>query len=193
MDERRLEHLIEQAKDGDTEAAGELAKLFEGSVRTSIRRRLGPEIRNRVETDDIFQSAIADSLREISKFRYGGENAFRAWLSSVAQRKVIDAVRYHRAGKRDVRRDRTVREARHVPGKLTSPIQGAVRGEVTESIRRAVERLPPEERRSVELRSYEGLTFREVAERLELPDKDAARNLFKRAIKRMGDLFESGE
>ena len=52
-------------------------------------------------------------------------------------------------------------------------------------------RIPRQERQAVLLHSYEGLGFGEVAQRLGLTDKHAARRLFQRALRRMGDLYES--
>ncbi|MHC4137393.1 MAG: sigma-70 family RNA polymerase sigma factor [Planctomycetota bacterium] len=191
MDEPRLEELVRRAQAGDRAAAGELAQRYEDRVKASIRRRLAPDLRQRVDTDDIFQSTIAASLEDLVGFKYEGEKALVAWLTSVAERRLISAARRHRAGKRDVRRHRPLAAAGSVAGNLTSPTRGAVRAETKASIQRAVARLPAIERRVVELRSYEGLAFREIAERLELADKHAAREVFLSALRKIGDLFES--
>lgn len=191
MDSRRLEELVVRARAGDREAAGELVRSVEEPVRTIIRRRLGPELRQRVDTDDIFQSTVLASLDELAGFRYQGEQAFIAWLAGVAERRIVTAARRHRAAKRDVRREHVAADADRVAGQFTSPTQGAVRSEVTKDIQRAVNALPRDERQAVLLHSYEGLGFGEVAQQMGLTDKHAARRLFQRALKRMGDLFES--
>jgi RNA polymerase sigma-70 factor (ECF subfamily) len=191
MERQQLAELVRRAQAGDQEAAGELVRSFEEPVRTIISQPLGPGLRQRVDTDDIFQSTVLASLDELAGFRYQGEKAFIAWLAGVAERRIVTAARRHRAAKRDLRRENPAAEADVLPGEFTSPTQGAVRSEVTEDIQRAVERLPRLERQAVELHSYEGLGFGEVAERLGLSDKHAARRLFQRALKRMGDLFES--
>lgn len=191
MDDRRLENLVRRAQAGDREAAGELLSRYEGRVRASIRRRLGPDLRQRVDTDDIFQSTIAASLDGLEGFRYEGEQALIAWLTAVAERRLISVARRHRAEKRDVGRESPLRAAEAIPGERTSPTQGVVRGEARESVKQAVSRLPQQQRRVVEMRSFEGLTFREIAERLELSDRHAARDLFRAALKKMGDLLDS--
>lgn len=191
MDSRRLGEYVRRAQAGDKEAAAELVSSYEGPVRAVIRRRLGADLRQRVDTDDIFQSTIYASLEELSGFRYRGEKAFVAWLATVAERRIVTAARRHRAAKRDVRREHPGAEADDMVGGHTSPTEGALRAEVTENIRRAVDRLPSLERRAVELHAYEGLGFAALAQRLGLTDKHAARRLFQRALKRMGDLIES--
>ncbi|MHC4471237.1 MAG: RNA polymerase sigma factor [Planctomycetota bacterium] len=189
MGEDEIERLIELAREGDQEAAGELAKRYEGRVRASIRRRLGPELRARVETDDIFQTSFFAALGDLAGFRYRGEAAFVRWLSTVAERKMLMTARRHRAGKRDLRLEWPLDGVGDIPGQMTSPTQGAVRGELKEGIREAVARLPDPDRQVVQLHSFDGLGFREIAEKLGLADKNAARHVFQRALKQMGDLL----
>jgi len=191
MDDRTLGELVRRAQNGDREAAGELIRRYEGRVRASIRSRLGRDLRHRVDTDDIFQSTIAASLDGFEGLRFEGEDALIAWLTTVAERRLLSAARRHRADKRDVGRESPLQAADAIPGGRTSPTQGVVRGETRESVNEAVRRLPPEERQVVELRSYEGLTFEEIARRLGLSDRHAARERFRSALRKMGDHLDS--
>lgn len=161
-------------------------------MRARIRRRLGRDLRGRVDTDDLFQSTITDSLASLPAMRFESAEAFLAWLGRATERQVMDAARRHRAERRDVGREEHLPDQAVVPGALTSPTQGAVRGETRAGLARVIERLPDDERRAVHLRSYEDLTFQEMAERMGLPDRHAARSLYQRALKRMGDLFGEG-
>ena len=142
MTEGDLEGLIRLTAEGHSEAAEELARRVEGPVRAAVRPRLGPELRMRVETEDILQSTIVASLRDLSGFEYRGEQAFLAWLARVAEHRIRYAARFHRAAKRDLRRDRPLAAAARVAGQGTSPSQAASRTEVTVGLHRAVERLP---------------------------------------------------
>jgi len=45
----------------------------------------------------------------------------------------------------------------------------------------------------VQLHSYEGLSFAQVSERLGLNGRSAARNLFQKALHKMGDLLDGGD
>jgi RNA polymerase sigma-70 factor (ECF subfamily) len=192
MREREIEDLLRRVTAGDREAAGEIARRYERPIRLAIRRRLGPELRARVDTDDIFQSTIAAALEDVPDLSFRGEGAFVAWLAAVAERRILMKVRHHRARKRDHRRDRPLEAAEGVPGCGTSPTRGAVRGEVTEGIRKAVARLPEGERRVVELHSVEGLSFQEVSDLLGLSGKFQAHRIFQRALKKIGDLYDPG-
>ena len=57
----------------------------------------------------------------------------------------------------------------------------------------AVIELPEEDRLVIELRSRRGLGFKEVAEEASLPDADAARHVYRRAIRALGRLLARGD
>ncbi len=179
MSEDEVERLVRQARDGDPDAAGELLRRYGDRVRAAIRGRLAPNLRRRFETEDVFQSAVALSLQDLRGLDYQGEKAFVAWLTTVAERRLLGTARKHRAARRDVGRDVALEGAAGVSAGLTSPLQGAERAEVRADIERAIARLPDPERRAIQLRSYEGLSFREIAELMGLANKH---NLIERAL-----------
>ena len=74
----------------------------------------------------------------------------------------------------------------------TTPSVAATRGETARRLEEAVKDLDPEERKVVELHSFRGLTFAETARLAGLPGEDAARHLFRRALKRLGKLMNGG-
>jgi RNA polymerase sigma-70 factor (ECF subfamily) len=191
VEEDELGALVRRAGTGDREAAGEIARRYEGVLRAKIRRRLGRRLRARVETDDIFQSTIAASLLDLEGFEYRGEPEFLGWLTTVAERRIRSAGRFHGAARRDVERERNLSQAGDLAAARTSPTQGAVRSELTEGLRRAIARLPQPDRQVVELRSFKGMGFQEIAEAAGLPDRNAARWVFQRALKKMEDDLES--
>jgi RNA polymerase sigma-70 factor (ECF subfamily) len=190
MSGAELEELLRRAAAGDRDAAGELSRRYEVPLRAAIHRRLGADLRARIDTDDVFQSTILESVESLESFRYRGERAFLGWLTTLAERRIRDKARYHGAAKRDHHKDRPLPPADEVPGDRTTPTQGAVRTEVTEQLREAVARLADPDRQVVELHSFEGLGFKEVAQRLGLADKNAARYVFQRALNQIEDLLE---
>jgi RNA polymerase sigma factor (sigma-70 family) len=185
-----VENLLRRAAAGDPGAIGEIARRYEEPVRAAIRRRLGAALRARVETDDLFQSTIVASLRSLGSIEYRGEEALIGWFVAMAERRIRDAARRHRAARRDVRRERPLEAAADRPADRTSPTQGAVRNETSRNLREAVDRLPEPDRQAVLLHTFEGLPFGAVAERLGLRDKESARHVFRRALQRMGSLLD---
>ena len=191
MEEDSLEALIEGARAGDPDAAGEIARRYEDHVRRSIGHKLPPDLRRRIDSEDVFQSTIADSIAALQGFEYEGEKAFLAWLTAVAERRLLEAARRHRAQMRDVGRDRSLTAAAGVSANRTSPSQGAAHAEARWTIRDALARLPDEFRIVAEMRSREGLTFREISERLDLTNADVARDRYRAALKKMGEVLAS--
>lgn len=185
-----VRRLIERAGEGDGDAAGELARRYEARVKAAISKRLGPALRARVDTEDIFQSTFMAAIGDLEGFDYRGDEAFVGWLATIAEWRVRKWAKHHRAGKRDVRRERPLDDAGVIPATRTSPPIAAQRSEMTERVRSAVKRLPEPDRQVVEMRSFEGLQFRQIAERLGLADKDAARYVLQRGLKTLSQMLD---
>ncbi|MHC4225291.1 MAG: RNA polymerase sigma factor [Planctomycetota bacterium] len=190
MVEEGAERLIRRAASGDRDAAGEVARRYEAHVRAHIHRRLGPGLRRRTDTEDLLQSTFAAVLPDLTGLEYRGEEAFKAWLSAAAERQILMKARFHRAGRRDLRREMRLASEEGPALELTSPSQGAVREELRASLRDAISRLPERERRVVELHSIEGLTFEAVAKEVGLADRSSAYRIFERALRKVGKLLD---
>jgi len=193
MTERKLEDLLRDVVAGDRDAAEELARRYERRVRGVVSRRLGQDLRRRLDTEDILQSTIVTALKDLPGVTYKGEKAFLAWLSTVAERQLLMNARHHHAKKRDSRRERPIDAAWGLPGDRTSPTKGAVRNEVSEDLKSAIAQLPERERQVVELHSFGEMRFEDIADRLGLSGKSAAHRVFENALKRMGDILDSDE
>lgn len=189
MREEGLERLIRCAQAGDDEARAEIVRRYAPKLRAVLRGRLGGDLKARVDTDDVLQSTLGVTLRDLPGFQYRGDDAFEGWLVQAATRRLLDAARRNRAGPRDVGRERPLEAAAGRPADLTTPTFGVEREEIAADVRAAVDRLDADERRIVELRSYEGLSFTEIAKILDLLGKDAARDRYRRALRRMGTLL----
>jgi len=186
-----LELLVRRAQDGERDALEELLRRYGDRVRVAIRQRLSPQLRRRFETEDVFQSSVAVTLEDLRGLQFRGEREFISWLRTIAERRLLSAARRHHAARRDVRCEERLEDPDAVPAGHTTPPERAERAEAQAEIERAIARLPAEERRVIRLRSYEGLPFREIAENMGLSNKHAARDLYLRALKRMGELVDS--
>lgn len=87
-----------------------------------------------------------------------GRGTLRTFLATMARRRAIDQLR--RSGRRAANEERSVRTAM-----VTSPnLEEAAMALIdAERLRAAVDRLPAEQRRSIELAYFQGLTFQQVA------------------------------
>lgn len=167
--------LLDLAVGGDSDA---LAKLLE-QCGPQVRRRLAGEIPPRwqavLSLDDVLQETYIDAFLDVSRFHPRGSGSFLAWLTTLAKRNLIDALRMLEAEKRG-RKLRRV-EARTTAQSLlalheqlgrqrSTPSRHAARNEARACLREAIERLPPKYRHVVEMYDLEGLPVVDVAKAL---------------------------
>lgn len=188
--EDALEDLVARAQAGDEAAQAEIVRRYAPRLEGMLRGEVGEQYRARFDTEDVLQSSLGVALRDLPDLEFRTPKAFEGWLFQVARRRLLDGIRRHRAGPRDVRRERDLDAEGVGPANLTTPTRGVERAEVTADVRAAVADLEDEERRIVELRSYEGLTFGDIAKIVGLPGKDAARDCYRRSLLKMGDLLD---
>ena len=184
--EEPLSDLILAAAEGNSDAASEIVRRYGERVRAAVRRRLPASLRSRADSEDILQTAMVSALARLSSLEYRGEKAFFSWLVAVAEQETGLLSRHHRAMKRDLARDCQLKQAEFVPDDRTTASQAAVRKERKVSIQGALSTLPDTEQQVVLCRSWEGLSFKEVAETVGLPDAEAARTVYRRALRELG-------
>jgi RNA polymerase sigma-70 factor (ECF subfamily) len=188
--EGNLSDLIETAIRGDTAARWRVLRRYEPEVRATIRSGLGPFIRSRVDTDDVFQTVSMAAIEAFDRCEYRGERAFLAWLRGIAVCAVRSAARHHSAARRDAHRDRAWSTGLALPGSLTPPVVAAERGELAARVRASISLLPSPAREVVSLHSLEGLEYSEIARRLGLSGAAAARKIHQRALRRLLDSLD---
>jgi len=139
--------LVARARRGDREAFDELMRSHQRAIYLLALRY----VRDEDEAADLCQRAFVRALQSLPRFR--GEAAFRTWLFRIAIRLAVDAVRD---------RGRTER----LEGEpALPPSEPELPGDLAR-LRAAIERLPPRQRAVVELRTYEAMSFRDVARAL---------------------------
>jgi RNA polymerase sigma-70 factor (ECF subfamily) len=95
----------------------------------------------------------------------------RAWLCLYAHRRAVDQVR-----RREVR-ERRLAVLANDRDEPPAPLTEAVRNAVVDLVRTAVKDLPERQRVPMVLAFYEGLTYREVAAELRIPEGTAKHRL----------------
>ena len=120
---------------------------------------------NRVAAEDIVQEAFLSIWR--SRMRYDrSRGSVRTWVLGIVHNRAIDALR--RGASHD-RRQETLDgvEERHEAPERTDV--EAARREEARSVRTALETLPDDQRRTVELAYFGGFTHSQIAELLDQP------------------------
>jgi RNA polymerase sigma-70 factor, ECF subfamily len=183
------EIIVERALTGDAEAFGEIVRRWERRIFALTYGMLGREEDARDATQETFLAAF----RNLRGFR--GEAKVSSWLHRIAVNQCI--TRQRRAKIRsesaldeehDANGDGFVTPLSHSPARVAEGRQE------TEAVRRAVNSLPNELRQVVVMKEFEELTFREIADALDLPLSTVKSRLYT-ALKQLQmrlQKFESG-
>lgn len=77
--------------------------LFEHAARLHqfVSKRINTRYQSTISADDILQDVWIAAFQEIESFQPGGPRAMERWLTRITQRKLINALRFARAKKRD--------------------------------------------------------------------------------------------
>lgn len=125
-------------------------------------------VKRRAEAEELLQEVFLQAWRQAATYRPSGASP-RSWLLMIARSRAIDRIR---SGKS--REDREIAATRSalLDGHRSEPPVGLARLEDEERRRRvaaALAVLPAEQRAAIDLAFFEGLSHREVAERLDQP------------------------
>ncbi len=141
-----------------SEALGDLYDRHHRLVLTLAYRILG----DRAAAEEVVQEAFLSVWRHADRFQPERGTA-RAWLLTIVHHAAIDRRRgRHRREQGDVPIDDV---AFGLAGGEEDPFATVAAGIEAERVRRALQDLPGEQRRAIELAFFAGLTHQEVAER----------------------------
>ncbi len=151
---------------GDDAALGELYDQHCGFVFGLALRVIGDKQAAEDVTQDVFVTFWQDPTR------YDADRgSLRAFLGTVAHRRSVDLIRREEARRR--REDKTSLE-RVEAGSIDASVMAAV---TSDHVRDAVAQLPPAQREALELAYFQGLTYRQVAVALGIPEGTAKSRL----------------
>lgn len=142
------------------------------------------------------------AIRELPAFEPRGDHALRNWLLTIADRKLIDAIRVCRADKRGggwqalAAGGRSETSAINLLERLAetshTPSRSAVRHEAVDAVRAAVERLEADYRDVLRFRFVQGLSVAETAKSMQR-SPGAVMMLCQRAVQRLAEqLADAG-
>jgi RNA polymerase sigma-70 factor (ECF subfamily) len=163
--------------------------------------RMGPELRTKLESMDLVQDAFISALRSMENFTYKNEGDFLRWVSKIAENRLRDNLDKLHAEKRDIRQEIPLNNKTDtqetfvvIPGPVdtTTPSVIMSKREELNKLEKAMDKLKPEYREVITLTKIEGLSYKEVGERLG-KNADAVRMLLSRAIAALSQSFEEAE
>jgi RNA polymerase sigma factor (sigma-70 family) len=180
--------LIRRVRDRDQDAAQELVRRYESTIRRIIRIRLrDANLRRLLDSTDICQSVLASFFirTALGQYEVDSPEELLNLLTAIARNKLSNQAERLKAQKRDVRRDAAGDDPTpHVADDASDPSEQASARELLDKVR---DRLGPDERYLAEQRSL-GRNWQELADELGGTDV-ALRKKLTRALNRvMADL-----
>lgn len=182
---------LKQWHEGKQEGLDALLERHIPWLQGQVRKRLSPELRGKADTHDYVQDAVVKFLRYAPRFTISDEAPFRALLLKVVESTLLNRYRWFTARRRQMARERplpadTVLTLDPPQQVSKTPSQSASRHEEEAWIRLSMEFLDPDDREVIVLREWDGLSYPEIAARVDIT-ADAARMRHNRAMGRLSD------
>lgn len=137
--------------------------------------QIDPRVRARVGFSDVVQETMLEAYKDLDRIAGMSEPDRRRWLARMLVNNLKDQVDHHRAGCRDVGRDRPVdgeldASSGRLEGWLAAdsapPDDRAADNERAGRVLEAIAQLPDREREALVLQRYHGWKLREIAAHL---------------------------
>lgn len=164
---QQMDHeLVARVQRGDSKAFDLLVRKYQHRIVALI----GRYVADWSECQDVAQEAFLRAYRALGSFR--GDAQFYTWLHRIA----VNTAKNHLVanGRRPPTDDIDVADAEQYDSGIRlrdndTPERELMRQQMEQTVMRAVEALPEELRTAITLREVEGLSYEEIAARMECP------------------------
>ena len=173
---------VQGFRDGNPELIEEFWNQYEIRLRRLAERNLGQQIRRRVGSDDVVQSAFRTFLRRAhqDEFKLSDRRSLLALLCTITLNKIREKVRYHNRQKRGIDQERYLDAIADLGGSEATPDEIAAFHEVEEMIGD----FSQEEQQIIQLR-LENYTNQEIANQLQCSERTV-----RRLVNRLRERFK---
>jgi RNA polymerase sigma-70 factor (ECF subfamily) len=173
----RSSRLLSRLQAGRESAAASVVGRYAERLLAVARRRLGGRILRRVEPEDVVQSTFRILFSRMRQGAYQPSGSEELWklLVTIALNKARRQGRHHRAGRRDVARERSTPAALEETVLLAAPGPDE-QASLNEELSHFLERLPERDRPIVELR-LQGYSTDEIAKQTGRAERSVRRVL----------------
>lgn len=186
--------LLANARAGNREHLGQLLQWYANYLTILASTQLDRRLRRRLNPSDIVQEAMLAAHQDFADFRGESQGEWLCWLRTILIHTLHRSFKKHvKVEKRDVRREvslnavcnrleeSAVHLAAMLPATGQSPSASARAHERGVEIANALSKLRPSYREVITLRVLQGLSFDEIAERMDR-SSGAVRMLWLRAL-----------
>jgi RNA polymerase sigma-70 factor (ECF subfamily) len=189
----RTNLILAAKRDGD-DALGRLLELYRNYLSLLARLEVGGRLQRKLDPSDLVQETFLDAHRYFGNFVGTTESQLTTWLRTILAAKAADtARRYLGTQARDLRFEQNLTEsfersshrlAELVVAAGASPSQQVAHREQAVVLADALAQLADDYREVIVLRHWDGLTFPDIARRMER-SLDSVEKLWMRAIMRL--------
>lgn len=173
-DDDAVTQLVRQATHADRVALQQLLSLHASELSGFIAHKMPASRRALVDPEDILQQTFVAVFRDIGRLEPRGDRSFVAWLKTIAEHRIQDAVKA--LGR--VKRGGQLRQVRYVAATASrsmaqlvellssgshTPSRSVAGHEAVKAVQDAIAELPEDYRQAVELRLLEGRSLEEAA------------------------------
>jgi RNA polymerase sigma-70 factor, ECF subfamily len=188
------QQVLALAKAGDDAAKGELLNRFRPYLNVIAQRHLDERLQSRLDYADVVQITFLEATRDFGAFRGESIESLLAWLRNILRNNVSTAHQQHLiAQKRSARKEVTLRVTSEsggsslgmqdmVPSESSSPSQRMMRDEASVVLADCLEQLPATQREAIRMRYLEGMSLKEISERIDKSEMAVA-GLLKRGLR----------
>jgi RNA polymerase sigma-70 factor (ECF subfamily) len=198
-DTDRTTALLDRLRADDRQALGELFELHRERLWRMLFVRLDRRVSSRVSPDDVLQEAFLDVAGRIDEYLDNPAVPFYVWLRFLTLQRMRMLLRAHLGAQmRSVNQEVSLPDggmavssesmAGQLVSHMTSPSQAAIRQELQDRLRAALDEMDALDREVLALRHFEELSNNEVAEVLGI-SKDAASKRHIRALMRLREIL----
>jgi len=155
--------LVIEALNGNSDAFGSLVEKYERPI-FNLALRISGEYEDAM---DITQTVFVKAFERLDSF--DPERSFFSWLYRMAVNESLNLVR---------RRSRTIHIEADLPSRLPGPDERIAREESRSMVQQALARLSEDYRVVIVLRHFLDLSYREIGEIIDIPEKTVKSRLY---------------
>lgn len=196
----RFERWLSSARGQSLSDLDRCLEACRGHLLTWAREALPVELRPKCSPSDLVQDSLIDARASFVQFNGQSRDELLAWLQAILRNNALDVARKIRGrGSNGEGREGLQVHGNELAALLAekvdpgpSPSSVVRRADDRQQLIQAIARLPEDYRLAVTLRSLEGLSYRQVGERLGRSE-EAVRQLWRRGFRLLVREFEDAD